>query len=206
MNDKAATNDKAALAIQSIRDSELQARVMELESKQDKAILPWTKQIILRAELTEVLIGFLRLENDLAKSLGSLAEDKAAKAIEGMTRCPVQETVSSAENKILNWIEDNPDGRVIDLVLDYLRLEIKTLALGYTKLQSDMNALKMQREHDDNFINSMGDPKLFQDFLLQHFRADVLADPTSKLLTVAERIMSRGLGAPVSPDPEGVAQ
>jgi hypothetical protein len=127
----------------------------------------------------------------LKRILATLPDDKAARAIAGMTICDVQKEVSTQEALIAEHCSAAERGEYIDVILYYLRIQVKTLALAYTKVESDMNALKMQRSNNNNFTQSMGDAFVFQAFLRDNFRGDVLANPTLKTLQVAQIVMGR---------------
>jgi hypothetical protein len=146
------------------------------------------------------------------ESLKTITGDKAAKAIEGLLlypwvgvpdktiypdppHLPPDQTVlavTAEEQMIQDTLDEKHDiVFALDYVLTGLRVQVKTLALAYTKLQSDMNALRMQRANDDGFVLSMGDAYKFSTFLRENFQQAIAAHPELKTLDIAELVMKK---------------
>jgi hypothetical protein len=146
----------------------------------------------------------------ITDSLKSIAGDKAAKAIEGMSLFPMTTapdpkrfaspphlppdptvlSVVSEEEMIQQLLAGDPDPKqAVDYVTTGLRLQVKTLALAYTKLQSDMNALRMQQAKNENFTQTMGDDFKFTKFINENFRNQVMNHPELKTLDIAQLVI-----------------
>ena len=159
-----------------------------------------------KAEKSVSSSTFKRAKDPILTALRSIAEDspdnKARKAIDGMLPCgkpahPIScgcdaALVYNEEKDIAtDLLQDAPTINHLTNALASLRYQIKTLALGYTKLQSDMFAIQTQRANEANFALTMGDAFKFKAFLDQHFKLDVMNNPGIKTLDVAEMILLR---------------
>ena len=183
-------NDKANIAIQSIQDSRLKESLLKCEANLSSAWFNYSKRVILREQVTELAMAMVKMESTIASSLKGLLDDKAAKAVEGMTQSQTGIYVNSAESEVRECIAKPGAGiNELNVVLHYLRLEIKLLALAYTKALSDMNAMTIQQAQNENFALSMGDAFKFQTYMMEHYKATVLAHPELKFLEVAQLVM-----------------
>jgi hypothetical protein len=183
-------NDKANIAIQSLQDSHLKESLLKCEGNLSSAWFSYQKRVILREQVTLLAMAMVKMESDIASSLKGLIDDKAGKAVEGITPGQTGISVNSAESEIREHCA-KPDVGLdeLDVVLDYMRLEIKLLALAYTKALSDMNAMAIQQAQNENFALSMGDAFKFQTYMMDHYKATVLAHPELKFLEVAQLVM-----------------
>jgi hypothetical protein len=165
------------------------------------------------AELTAKHITAINGVTAITRAVVSAAGDKAARAIEGMllypnphlksdtdpevARDPIVSSVAALEDLLKPFggegsAIESITGDQIAALIRSLREQIRILALGYTKAQSDMNARAISSDNDKNFAQSMGDAYKFQSFLDQHFHNDLVNNPGMKILEIAESVM-RGL-------------
>ena len=145
--------------------------------------------------------------------LRSFLNDKASKAVYGITETAIAKQVTSLEDSIRFHLGDgsSPMDQIggmaiakdpatlpplaiddVDCIIDQMREQVRLLALAYTKALSDLNARDIQAANSQNWQQSMGDAHDFQTFMMEHFKQQVMGMEGSKLLEVAKAVMLKG--------------